>query len=134
MLVMAFIYILCNLLLVVVTGRGGGIQTNPQKQRIERQIKNKKDTCERSTCGKFVRDEGMNCVNECQSTKCYEEVYAKEPLEDGEIDTYRNRLFTQCLQKEIKEETDRKIAEGRGKKWNRKGSEKGSETGSETLV
>jgi hypothetical protein len=123
MVIMAFLCLFFCLMMVVVTGRGGGIQTNPQIQRTERQIKSKKDACERSVCTKFIRDEGMNCVNECMSKMCYDEVYAKEPLEDGEIDTFRNRLFTQCMHKEIKEEMNRNVADNRGKKWNRKGTE-----------
>lgn len=42
----------------------------------------------------------MNCVNKCTSESCFSEVY-NEPLEDGEVDQERARLFVACLRKVI---------------------------------
>ena len=36
-------------------------------------------------------------IVQCLSPECYEAVYAKEPLEDGEIDKKREQEFTKCL-------------------------------------
>ena len=38
-----------------------------------------------------------NCVLECVSPECYAEVYAQDPLEEGELDTTRGRLFRVCV-------------------------------------
>lgn len=40
---------------------------------------------------------GMNCIYKCSSPVCYESVYGKEPIEDGEIDHHRYRLFSLCV-------------------------------------
>jgi hypothetical protein len=64
----------------------------------------------------MVTEEAMNCVNNCTSPLCFqvsdiacfslslsdrlEEVYGAMPLEDGEVDERRNRLFTSCLRRE----------------------------------
>ncbi len=53
-------------------------------------------------CSRFNAEEGMNCVNNCTSLACYNEIYSKEPLEDGEIDYERSRRFTSCLREECK--------------------------------
>lgn len=42
----------------------------------------------------------MNCIYNCASAKCYKEVYGDVPLEDGEIDFHRYRLFTLCSRQE----------------------------------
>ena len=43
---------------------------------------------------------GMNCIYRCAAPKCYGEVYGDVPLEDGEIDFHRYRLFTLCSRQE----------------------------------
>jgi hypothetical protein len=68
--------------------------------RIDRQLKTRKAKCEIEECGHMVPEESYNCVNKCTSSKCFEEIYASNPLEDGEIDYDRERRFTSCLRKE----------------------------------
>jgi len=53
-------------------------------------------------CKELIPDESANCVNKCTSENCFEKVYSKMPLEDGEIDNERNRAFTSCLREEAK--------------------------------
>ena len=67
--------------------------------RVDRQWREKKRECEQRQCQQFSLDEGMNCVNECLSLECFNQVYAHEPLEDGEIDSARNREFVSCLRR-----------------------------------
>lgn len=43
----------------------------------------------------------MNCVYKCAAEQCYEEVYSAEPIEDGEIDYHRYRLYTLCVRKDL---------------------------------
>lgn len=74
-----------------------GSQTLAQ---FEREAKTKKITCERTTCHQLPADENMNCVNECTSAKCFNQVYGDEPLEDGEIDVKRAREFSLCVRQE----------------------------------
>jgi hypothetical protein len=69
---------------------------------MDRVWKNKKQVCERVNCNNFLPDEAMNCVNNCTSAVCYEEVYGLMPLEDGEIDDRRSRDFTSCLRRETR--------------------------------
>ena len=73
--------------------------------RIERHSKSIKNACERDKCSHMPLDEGgMNCVNECTSSICYGEVYLNNPLEDGEIDNFRSRTFSNCLRRIFKED------------------------------
>eukprot|EP00602_Paraphysomonas_sp_CaronLab_P008039 CAMPEP_0185036160 /NCGR_PEP_ID=MMETSP1103-20130426/28715_1 /TAXON_ID=36769 /ORGANISM="Paraphysomonas bandaiensis, Strain Caron Lab Isolate" /LENGTH=108 /DNA_ID=CAMNT_0027573583 /DNA_START=18 /DNA_END=344 /DNA_ORIENTATION=+ len=69
---------------------------------VDRAWKNKRLQCEKFECSYTVLDEAMNCINNCTSPMCYQEVYGSSPLEDGEVDDKRNRLFTACLRKESK--------------------------------
>jgi hypothetical protein len=56
----------------------------------------------------MVPEEAYNCVNRCISSNCYGEVYAENPLEDGEIDSIRNREFTSCVRQEVRNEKYKK--------------------------
>jgi hypothetical protein len=44
----------------------------------------------------------MNCVNNCTNPTCYEEVFASEPLEDGEVDELRQQSFVTCMRRELR--------------------------------
>lgn len=66
----------------------------------DRLWKSKKQECESNECGRFIPEEAYNCVNNCTSNVCYQEIYALEPLEDGEIDHERNGKFVACVRKE----------------------------------
>lgn len=72
--------------------------------KFDRMWKKTKDNCERYNCSNTYTfaEEAYNCVNECTSSSCYADVYASSPLEDGEIDVARSRVFSACLRKEIK--------------------------------
>ena len=53
-----------------------------------------------------------NCVLRCVSSPCYEKIYGSDPLEEGELDTTRGRLFRGCVRTEKRqEEKERKEAE-----------------------
>ena len=43
-----------------------------------------------------------NCVLGCISEACYGDIYAADPLEEGEIDTVRGRKFRTCAKKELR--------------------------------
>lgn len=62
----------------------------------------RKTKCEKTECAHMIPEEAYNCVNQCTSPTCYEEVYAAAPLEDGEIDSTRARMFTGCMREGAK--------------------------------
>ena len=77
---------------------------NNALSRIDREWRKKRASCEQEQCRHLkLPDEGENCVNACTSQRCFDEVYAANPLEDGEFDNARGRAFTACLRRETKE-------------------------------
>jgi molecular chaperone DnaJ len=40
----------------------------------------------------------------CVSPECYEKLYGSDPLEEGELDTTRGRLFRTCVRTSKKRE------------------------------
>jgi len=61
----------------------------------------KQRECELRTCSAVANEEWDNCVLQCISQKCYQEVFAEDPLEDGEIDTKRSQTFYSCFRGEL---------------------------------
>ncbi len=55
----------------------------------------------------------MNCVHACISQSCFDEIYAEEPLEDGEVDSKRSRLFQSCARKSLVAEREKRRREER---------------------
>ena len=55
-----------------------------------------------AACRHLIKEESYNCVNSCVSRSCYEEIYGKMPLEDGEIDLHREKAFSICVNNEFK--------------------------------
>ena len=88
--------------------------------QYDRAWKAKKRTCERENCAHLIPDESMNCVNECTSESCYAQIYAAEPLEDGEVDLVRARAFTTCLRNEMRDSRHKKNRENKQKKKEKK--------------
>ena len=85
---------------VMIMQSGVSVNSN---QKYDRMWKKTKENCERTACSHYaVKEESYNCVNKCASDACYDQIYASEPLEDGEIDMTRSRQFTNCLRKEAK--------------------------------
>lgn len=73
---------------------------------MDRIWKQKKAKCEKKECGRLVPEEAYNCVNQCVSPKCFGEIYAENPLEDGELDNARYRQFTGCVRLETRNEVN----------------------------
>lgn len=55
----------------------------------------------RTDCQNYELEELQNCVLQCISAKCYQEIYAADPLEEGEIDQ-RIQSYKGCLYLELK--------------------------------
>jgi hypothetical protein len=79
--VVTLLLLMCVLLLVC-TSRAAAGQPHAREDRI---WKAKQTVCETSVCQHLYKDENMNCVNNCTSPSCYDEIYGTEPLEDGEF-------------------------------------------------
>lgn len=107
--VLFFVLVVCVLLSSVVAGPQAKKLTANNK--VDRVWKSKKSSCEKDECSKLVPEEAYNCVNKCISQDCFDEVYADNLLEDGEIDSARSRTFTSCVRAEtIEAEKQRKRA------------------------
>jgi hypothetical protein len=98
-----FVVLLLFILTSITTSKRQTRHNNNNISQIDKIWRNKKSECQSSTCSRFPFHEGYNCVNECVSSKCYQSVYAKSPLEDGEIDVFRDRQFAHCVRSEQKE-------------------------------
>jgi hypothetical protein len=74
----------------------------------------------RRRCGggllKYLNEEGQNCINRCVSEECFDEIYALDPLEDGEVDLERGRVFTACVRRKYREGRKKKKVKGGGQK------------------
>lgn len=91
--------------LFLLLAPGSEAANNNAHARIDREWKAKKGKCEAEQCKHLKQpDLSENCVNECTSPKCFQEIYASDPLEDGEFDNVRGRLWTNCLRREIREQ------------------------------
>ena len=98
------VFLVVVLLLTLPTLHAAAKGGKSKLNMIDRTWKAVKSTCEKTTCSKIPPDEAYNCVNECTSHNCYQDVFASAPLEDGEIDYVRTRDFTSCARKEVREQ------------------------------
>ena len=91
------------------------VLSKSKRAKTDSQWKARKRDCERSIdlCGGIIPEEAQNCVNKCVAEECYEEVYANDPLEDGEIDPERGRTFTACTRKVYRERKRKRERERR---------------------
>ena len=70
--------------------------------KYDRIWKNTRTSCQKNDCAHLIPEEAYNCVNNCTSNLCYSQIYADNPLEDGEIDYERSRKFTACARSEVR--------------------------------
>lgn len=82
----------------------GKVNINVDIQRVDRQLESLRIGCESSISSFSLPEESINAINHCVSATCFNDVYGNTPLEDGEVDPVRNRLFTICTRKEIRAE------------------------------
>ncbi|KAJ8905449.1 hypothetical protein NDN08_001956 [Rhodosorus marinus] len=73
---------------------------------IARSLKRQQRRCEKSSACYGLHDEHLhNCILKCASEHCYELIYAKDPLEDGEVDNSRSKAFLKCFDKSSRGES-----------------------------
>ena len=94
-----------------------------KRHKTDQTWKTKRKDCAATSCSHLHVDESDNCVNECVDPGCYGEVYGPEsekgPLEDGELDPARYRVFINCVRKTVRErkkEKDKRRREERDMK------------------
>lgn len=54
----------------------------------------------KTDCQNYELEERQNCILKCISLNCFQRIYARNPLEDGEIDQ-RIQSFKGCLLVEL---------------------------------
>jgi Domain of unknown function (DUF4787) len=104
-------------------------------KRYKYKLRSLREDCQNNAdkpCASLIPEESLNCVNECMSSVCYQQVYhssreinmehqedgsttdddddatnrivvIREPLEDGEIDVDRAKEFDQCVMNELRQ-------------------------------
>ena len=87
--------------------------TTAKNQNRDRAFRARRRECETQTCSGMQPGTNMNCVNQCISQSCFAEIYAEEPLEDGEVDSKRSRLFQNCARKSLVAEREKRRREER---------------------
>ena len=87
--------------------------TTAKNQNRDRAFRARRRECETQKCAGMQPGTNMNCVNACISQSCFDEIYAEEPLEDGEVDSKRSRLFQSCARKSLVAEREKRRREER---------------------
>ena len=70
--------------------------------------------------------QNQNCVNKCVSPECFDEVYGPStpgPLEDGESDPERQKLFTSCVRRDYREQKRKREMARRAERDKKKSGE-----------
>ena len=100
---------------VVQAKRTSTATRNNRAKQPRQQLHATRIECETtSPCIDLIPEESMNCIFECTSSACYQEIYGSSPLEDGEIDIARASEFAICAEKEIKRNRKLERLERRG--------------------
>lgn len=87
----------------LVTGGRYSFTTKRRRYRTNVQMQRMRNQCNTETvCAQLIPEESLNCSNQCISTKCYAEIYATNPLEDGEVDLIRGQIFEECVRNEVR--------------------------------
>ena len=87
--------------------------TTAKNQNRDRAFRARRRERETQTCAGMQPGTNMNCVNKCISESCFDEIYGEEPLEDGEVDSKRSRLFQSCARKSLVAEREKRRREER---------------------
>ncbi len=87
--------------------------TTAKNQNRDRAFRARRRECETQKCSGMRPGTNMNCVNKCISESCFDEIYGEEPLEDGEVDSKRSRLFQSCARKSLVAEREKRRREER---------------------
>ncbi|KAL9953011.1 hypothetical protein ACROYT_G040358 [Oculina patagonica] len=78
-----------------------------KKQRLAKKYSPMEKDCETKKCQGVYGLELIKCTRQCISQVCYDELYAWDELEEGEIDV-RLTSFKGCVVKQLQEQESRK--------------------------
>lgn len=101
--------IIVAVLLVCILGAAVGAKSTAKKgprSNADRELRTRRSECERDVCQGLANEAKLTCTYRCVSPDCYEEIYAKDEIEEGEVDTERGRLFSSCFRRLHKKETE----------------------------
>ena len=87
--------------------------TTAKNQNRDRAFRARRRECETQTCAGMQPGTNMNCVNIFIYDSWFSEIYSEEPLEDGEVDSKRSRLFQSCARKSLAAEREKRRREER---------------------
>ena len=73
----------------------------------------RRQECTRTTCKNWDKDDD-NCAFKCISEQCYEQIYATNMLELGEVDKPREDRFITCVNGEAESKRRAKMREKTG--------------------
>ncbi|QDZ20670.1 hypothetical protein HOP50_04g31920 [Chloropicon primus] len=96
-LAVALLLVACETAVPVeAKGKGSKGKRKTHLGGVDKEYYKLRDECTGGcTGGSDVQKE--NCVLLCVSPECYEKIYGSDPLEEGELDTTRGRLFRTCV-------------------------------------
>jgi len=85
-----------------------------RKSQFERDLSRMQSACATSNCSQVSNPlKRLACVMRCSSPKCYDEIYASNPLEEGEVDQRLNS-YKGCISEEKKQKS---MTQAKQKKW-----------------
>jgi hypothetical protein len=93
------------LLLSVISPAKAGTTKPAERVAFSRELRRRQARCLRhDDCRDSSHDSGYSedCELRCISPACHNQVYADEPLEEGEIDLDRALRFRACLARQVK--------------------------------
>ena len=82
-----FIVFKTIILLVITANFAALAKKNPSK--FDKWQEKGKTRCEATLCSHLPKELNENCVNQCVAPSCFEQIYARAPLEDDEQDYKR---------------------------------------------
>ncbi|KAJ1482131.1 hypothetical protein T484DRAFT_1952656 [Baffinella frigidus] len=77
-----------------------------RRQTADNEMRLKRMDCERTVCAGLRDEMRTNCLYQCISQDCFNEVYAHDHVEEGEVDTERSRSFGVCFRRTFLKEQE----------------------------
>mmetsp|Transcript_52769 Transcript_52769/g.107657 ORF Transcript_52769/g.107657 Transcript_52769/m.107657 type:complete len:126 (-) Transcript_52769:145-522(-) len=111
---------LCFLVVVVMAHGASGAPKKGPRSNADRELRTRRSECERDVCTGLQNEVKLTCTYRCISPECYEEVYSKDEIEEGEVDTERGRLFSACFRRMHKKDKDAALEKARKEKAERR--------------
>ena len=116
----------------LVTSRRSSSRRKKLLKTLKKHTHRNRLECEVECLDEFLPEEAMNCIYQCWSIDCYQQIYgggpSSFPLEPGEIDLERASMMEKCVRTELAEERRRKKTQPRTPQPTEEEEEKGDKT------